>query len=230
MDNDLMALVVHDLKNPLAALLSNIGFVGSCVRGDRVASEAVHDCQLSLEVLVRLVENLGAIGSLETGRGRGGDVDVAVGEAITSVEARMRRHAAAAGMRVVASCAPGVGRIAVSAKLLELALDNLVATSLAYAPPGSTVRVEARRADDHTVVIAVVDDGEPVPEEARPLLLRRDGQAALKAAGGGRYGRGLGLYLAAIVARAAGGELSAGEVGGSSVFEIRVAAPPVTGP
>jgi signal transduction histidine kinase len=226
MDSALMAMVVHDLRNPMAALISNLGFVADRVRDDEAASEAASDCMLSLEVLVRLVDNLDAIGRLDGGPAASGEV--AVTEVIASVERRMRRHAEAAGVRLATSSGPGAGRALAGARLVELAVDNLVATSIAYAPLGSTVRVEARRADDGAMVIAVLDDGQPVAESARSLVSSRDGQAALKAATGGRYGRGLGLYVASLVAGAAGGALHAGERDGAALFELRLASPAVT--
>jgi K+-sensing histidine kinase KdpD len=221
-----MAMVVHDLRNPLAALISNIGFVAERVRADRQASEAASDCALSLEVLARLVDNLDAMARLEAGQNAVGEV--AVVEVVAAVERRMKRHAEASGVRLQSSCRPGVGRAVGGARLIELALDNLVATSIAYAPPGSTVRIEARRGDDGAMVIDVLDDGTPVAEPARPLLAQKDGQPALKSAAGGRYGRGLGLYVSGLVAGAAGGTLRAVERDRAACFELRLASPRAT--
>src|SRR5512145_1931163 len=104
-----MAMVVHDLRNPLAALISNLGFMAERVRDDRQASEAASDCMLSLEVLARLVDNLDAMGRLEGGQGTSGEV--AVAEVVASVERRMKRHAESSGVRLETSCGPDVGRV-----------------------------------------------------------------------------------------------------------------------
>lgn len=220
LNSELMALLVHDLKNPLAALVSNLGFIATTVSGDEETSEAVQDCLLSTEVLTRLVENLGAMGSLEVHSELLGDS--LVQDVFSSVETRMRRHAEASMIQLSASCEPDVNQVAGNSKLLELALDNIISTSMAYAPTNSTIQLSARRIDAQTVAISVIDDGPPVKDDFKNLVTKKDAQIEIKSAKGGRYGRGFGLYVSALVAQHVGGELLIGESEGRSVFELRL--------
>jgi signal transduction histidine kinase len=218
LNSELIALLVHDLKNPLAALLSNLGFVASSIRDDEIVSEAVQDCLLSTEVLSRLIENIGTMGALEESKRALGEASIPT--VLGAVERRMGRHAETSMFGLTTRFAPELGAVRCSSKLLELALDNIVATSMSYAPSGSTIEIDARPKGTTTASIAVLDDGAPVIEELRDQIGRKDAQGMLKSAKGGRYGRVFGLYIAALVAESCGGELVIGEREGRSCIEL----------
>lgn len=222
MNHELTSLLVHDLKNPLAALLANLGYLGSIVAADEGAREAVDDCTLSTEVLSRLIDNLAAISRLgPAGPGDPG-AETSVEPALRSSEARMRRHAAAAGLSIGANIGPDLGAIRISPQHLELAVDNLLASALAHAPPKTDVGLAAVRRGDR-LTISVTDAGQPVSEAMRALVSDLEGQPKLKGAPAARYARGLGLPVAALVARAAGGDLVvASPEGGGCSLELHL--------
>jgi signal transduction histidine kinase len=220
MNSELIALLVHDLKNPLAALLSNLGFIESTVRKDEMTHEAVQDCLLSTEALSRLIDNIGTMGALEGSVEQPGESSIAA--VFNSVETRMGRHAEMAMFTLKAVLAPDVQAVRCHSRFLELALDNIISTSMSYAPSGSTIQLVSSRVDADTVSLAVIDDGAPIEESVRDLVVRKDGQGALKSAKGGRYARAFGLYIAALVAQTSGGELVLGERDGKSCIELRL--------
>ena len=70
------------------------------------------------------------------------------------------------------------------------------------------------------VELIVRDDGVIVPEPLREEVLTGAGQVRIKGRADGRYGRGLGLFAAAIAARSAGGRLSIETRGGKSALVL----------
>ena len=55
----LLALLAHDLRSPLAAVMTNLGFVeGSIPPSDIDAVEAIADARLSCTMLEHLIANL----------------------------------------------------------------------------------------------------------------------------------------------------------------------------
>lgn len=218
LDNGQIALLVHDLKNPLAALLSNLGYVATTVEGDVMTAEAVDDCLLSTEVLGRLIENISVIGLLE---GRPPAPAMATpAEVLSTVETNMRRHAETSGLGLEVRLEPDLEWISGSPKLLALSLTNLVATSLTHAPASSTVTLAARRRGQGALALSVVDDGPPVSAEMREQVGRKEAQVMTKSAKGGRYGRAFGIYVADLVARSYGGTLEVAEEEGRCVFSL----------
>jgi len=200
-----MALMVHDLKNPLAALMANLTYVRTARGLPDAAAEAIDDCLLSAEALGLLIENLATVSRCEAGELHVAG-EASVEEVLRAVDARMKRYAGAAEVPLETSCAPGCGSVAISAPLLALAIENLVASSISYAPSRSAVRLRAER-HGARVRISVEDDGPELAEAMRPLVFDLDGQARLKGAAGARYGRGFGLFVASAIAKAGGGAL-----------------------
>src|SRR5262249_54209660 len=87
--------------------------------------------------------------------------------------------------------------------MISQAIANLLDNAIKYTPAGGTVAVKVARAGDHAE-ISVADSGPGVPDAEKPRVrgrFYRPGRAR------GPPGGGLGLSLAAAVARVHGGAL-----------------------
>jgi two-component system OmpR family sensor kinase len=129
--------------------------------------------------------------------------------------------------RPIALEAPSPVHVDADENRLKQVLDNLIANARAHTPPGTpaTVRVAER---DGAAVLEVADEGPGVPPEDRDRVFERFYRAdpsRTRAAGGGA---GLGLAIAAEIARAHGGtlELVPTEAGATFRLTIPPQAPP----
>ena len=107
---------------------------------------------------------------------------------------------------------------------LKQVLDNLIANARAHTPPGTpaTVRVAER---DGAAVLEVADEGPGVPPEDRDRVFERFYRAdpsRTRAAGGGA---GLGLAIAAEIARAHGGTLELVPTETGATFRLTIPPP-----
>lgn len=101
------------------------------------------------------------------------------------------------------------------------ALENLLTNAIKHSSPGAPVEVAMAvetRADGSWAVLTVADRGPGIPAAVRPRLFERFGR------GPGSTGLGLGLYLAARIAAAHGGALTADEDSGAGAC-FRLALP-----
>lgn len=90
-------------------------------------------------------------------------------------------------------------------QILSQALGNLVENAIKYSPPGSTLQVSARwSAHDNVPEVVVQDSGPGIPARAREQVLRPF--VRLQSASG-ETGSGMGLAIAAAVARLHRGKL-----------------------
>ncbi len=92
---------------------------------------------------------------------------------------------------------------------IERILSNLVQNAIKYTPAGRSIVVRLERGDEQTIRLVVDDEGPGIVEADLPRLFDLNYQSA----GGnarGRPGHGLGLAIARTLARAHGGELTAG--------------------
>jgi signal transduction histidine kinase len=217
---ELIALLTHDLRNPLAALLANLNFVGSTLvdRGPDVAL-ALGDAKTACSMLEQLIANLDFLAIVlrsTEAPPRAVSLHEAVGAAISRQRAPARALGVDLELFVTEACPKTV---LVEAALFGRAIDNLLANALQYSPERGRVRVELGRNEDRGVV-SILDDGPLVPAAFRSAVLTVDGQINAKQIRHGRYGRGLGLYCAARAAILSGARVQIAERDGRSVLEL----------
>jgi signal transduction histidine kinase len=216
---ELLALLAHDLRNPLSALLTNINFVRSTVK-DRSSEvdEALSDSALSCTILGFFIGNLDVL-SRSLSDSMPPRRPTAARQAASEAMLRLGPQAALLGVEVEMVAGPHAPRLLVDPGFFGRALDNLIANSLQYSPHKGKVRIECSSRKDRGL-LTFIDDGPSVPLDLRELALKAEGQNAAKQRYEARYGRGLGLYCAAEAARISGAEVTIGERSGCSLLEI----------
>jgi K+-sensing histidine kinase KdpD len=204
--SDLVTMMVHDLKNPLAALMTNLHFLQAAIsERDHDTLDALGDSRTLCDVLERFLCNLDLLAREKDliVRRQLVDVDAIVHEAVT----RAQRHASAAGveLRLVGNRDREPSAF-VDRALFSRALENTVANALEHAPAGSTVAIEVALKEAE-VMITVTD-----ARETLPALRVVDASLAPDGPVDGKrlqwlYGRGLALLCADLAARATGARL-----------------------
>lgn len=221
--DELLAVVSHDLRNPLSAVLAGAALLESDVvpperRGALV--EAIHGAARRMD---RLTRDLLDAARLEDGMLELDREEVALGALILEALAVQGPAAEEAGVALrplVPGELPSVR--ADRARLLQV-LENLLSNALRHTPRGGTVTVSAEAAEA-AVAVRVGDTGPGIAPGLRPHLFDRYRQG-----GGDRRGSaGLGLPIARGLVRAHGGDLdvSDGDGGGAEfVFTVPVGIP-----
>jgi signal transduction histidine kinase len=201
---ELLSTLSHDLRNPLAAIVTNLEFARRLAQrneADPDLRETVEDSVTACDVLRRMVSNLDVLV-------RGEQLvtsmhESALGPQLESVVKRCADRAAQVGIAIELKPVADARRAMVDTTLFNLTLENLLANSIQHAPRGSTIRVSAEF-DDDAARILVEDDGKPIPTEQRDLALSAEGHVRGARKLPLRYGRGLGLLAARAAAEATG--------------------------
>jgi signal transduction histidine kinase len=221
MKDDLLAMVSHELRNPLATVLGVLRLLSS---GAPLNSE---ERQEMLEMgdrqarrLRTLIEQLLLAARFERGDGEypasgselvEADAAELVFQAATEAQAGHRDHP----IRVECD---GSLPVRVAPDTVLQILGNLLDNACKYSPDERLVRLIAERSGNHAV-LAVEDDGAGIPPEERHRLFERFTQL-----GNGHSGLGLGLYIAKQLAESQGGDLALAEArhAGGARFELRI--------
>jgi two-component system sensor histidine kinase SenX3 len=133
---------------------------------------------------------------------------VGVDDVVAAAVAIVQPLAAARDVSIVVEPAPRVGLSSDAAKLTKI-LSNLIDNAVGHSPPGEAVCVAAS-AEDGTLEIAVSDRGPGIATDMRHRIFDRFVRAdSARAGGDGHYG--LGLPIAAGLARLLGGDVSLDE-------------------
>jgi signal transduction histidine kinase len=218
MRQQFMAMLAHDLKQPLAAV--RLVGRGLSRKPEAQSAEQIRTMGLRLDRaavrMTSLIDTVLVAARLESG-------DIALSTRPTSVDALVRETTEAlaplAGERgITFACeTTGDATASVDPTWIEQVLSNLLGNAIRYAPEGSTVRVSLA-GENAWVRCEVVDRGPGVPPELREAIFERFHQ------GGARPGSaGLGLYVARQLVQLHGGRIwaeAADEGGARFCFEL----------
>ncbi len=199
---ELSRMLVHDLKNPLAALGGNLSYIArKLVGADPVVLEAFEDSTASAERLLSLVGEMIDVDRAETGQLEAARAPLALRPFLEEVARRHKRQAELNGVQVVVD-AETSGSFSLDERLTARALENLVENAIRYTGARGTISLAAR-ATREGLQLSVSNTGRPIDASAQPTLFDK---YATSERGG--YNRGLGLYLCRLVAEAHGGTIA----------------------
>jgi signal transduction histidine kinase len=201
-----MAVVAHDLKNPLNTiklllqrLLENVVPEDPAHRTERDSLGAI---VRATERMHRLIRDL-----LDLARADGGRLLIrpAPVEAADLVRDAVHTHvplAAARDIALQAAMAPPIARALADRERIAQVFSNLIGNALKFTPRGGRVTVGASR-ENELVRFAVEDTGSGIPLEDQAHVFDRFWQARNAA----RRGTGLGLSIAQAIVEAHGGTI-----------------------
>lgn len=233
MKETLSSLLVHDFKNPLAVVLSNLQFAAEdpLVKSREDLLKSLADAERAAKRLHSMVVGLLDITRLERGelplQRERMDLRDLVRQLVEEARALGRtRH-----VELVADLPPAAVHSEVDANLVRRALDNLVENAVRYSPRGGVVRL--RTATSETgAFIEVADQGPGIPAVIRTQIFEKYVQVR-KSSDPRSDNRGLGLTFVRLAARAHGGDATVDcPPAGGSIFHFEVPArvPAPSGP
>jgi two-component system sensor histidine kinase/response regulator len=230
---DLTALIIHDLKNPLSSILSNVQYaLGQEVLGAE-ERDSLRDVLRASQSMVRMVMNL-----LDVSRSEDGalvphysefELPVLLGEVSSEMERRIEDKQ----QRLELAVSPDVRALTADRDLVRRILENLVDNAYKYGPRAATIRIEASllpagaggAAD--TLELRVRDQGEGIPPAFRQKIFEKYARVDGRAAHEVRNSHGLGLVFCRRAVEIHGGEIWVEEnPGRGSCFCVRLALQP----
>jgi light-regulated signal transduction histidine kinase (bacteriophytochrome) len=215
--DDLLAVVSHDLRNPLSSIqLQAEVLLSAPTTGDegraRILREGAERIRRSASHMKALTDDLLDLASIEAHR---------FALRLQSVESRHLIEEALSDASALAQ----VKQITFGVELIDTpkleadperilrVLANLLGNAIKFTPEAGKITVRAERRD-RDLSIAVADTGPGIPEDDLPHIFDR----YWKAAAASKPGSGLGLYIASGIIEAHGGKIWAESSAGGARF------------
>jgi signal transduction histidine kinase len=204
---EMSSLIVHDMKNPLMAIVTNLGFVlEEPLPIEPEKLEALTESREAAERLSRLVENLLHVVKLESGRFLPDRKKIGarqvIGGLVRRGDTQAREHDVAVNV-----VEPPEVELSIDIDLVSRALDNILDNAFRHTPRGGRIVVDTLVTETH-VAIRIGNTGASIPPSSRRSIFEKYGQASPAA---GRVNLGLGLYFCRLVAEAHGGSIAVEE-------------------
>ena len=204
--DEMSALLVHDIKNPVSIVLANVEFVTESPRLDKEEREALADARIAGYRTLRLLANLLDVARSDSGRLELKRARTRLRDLLLPVVERFGRVCEARGIRIELQCEPDV-IVEVDIDLVTRVVENILDNGLRYTPVGGRIRLAGQRGDSG-VSLRVGNSGPPIPVGARERIFDKYAQVDSKLR---RSNIGLGLYFCRLVAEAHGGRVQVEE-------------------
>ena len=220
MRDDLMSVIVHDLRNPLASILTSLDLFPQIATGIALPPEAMEMLQIGRANARRMLGMVNAI--LDMRKLESGNMTVRREQIILAelVEEACRHQSPLANRSEVLllnDVPYELPPVAGDSLLLFRVFQNLLDNAIKYTSPGGNVEITARLALEANLVEVAIRDGGPGidPEVQQRLFQKFVSDPRL------RRGFGLGLVFCRMAVEAHGGEIWAeSESGQGTTFHF----------
>jgi signal transduction histidine kinase len=229
--DDLMKMIVHDLKSPLTSV---IGAMEMLIDGDfgpltGDQRNALGDAESRAEDLLGLIEDLLEVARLEETRLALHLAPLAPGALLAEVRHEWEMRFQQENATCVVDLGDDAPVIEADHALLKRVFSNLVQNALTHSARAVTVTLGARKESDG-ILFTVADDGVGIPVEYHDIIFRKFEQVKTPNIPRVRSS-GLGLAFCKLVVEAHGGRIwvkSGGEMVGSAFHFWLPVKPPAT--
>jgi len=212
----LIAFLVHDLKNPVHAIKLNSDLIGRDTALSPRSQTAAGRIRSDSESLLRMIMNLLDLSKADEGRLVPVRQPIELSELAAEIARAMAPRARSAEVEIVPAVAPQT--LHADLDLTRRVLENLVDNAIRHAPAETRVQISSTVRGDE-IELRVADAGPGVPPELRDRVFDRFVQGDA----GPRGSRGLGLAFCKLAVEAQGGSIWIEDAHPGAVFCIRLA-------
>ena len=212
-----IAVLGHDLRNPLASVDAGTRALGRIVKDDKAVT-IVTLIQGSVRRMAGLIDNV-----LDFARGRlGGGLSLA--RARCDLEPILRQVVeelrSSQPDRSIETDFRGIEAVDCDGRRVGQLVSNLLANALTHGAQDRPVRIEAF-VERGAFELSIANEGIPISATVLKKIFQPFERGAVRP---GQQGLGLGLYIASSIAEAHGGSLEASSSGEETKFTFRVPA------
>ncbi len=201
--DDVLAVVAHDLRNPLNTVTMAVSLMLETTPPERVQERRQAEIvRRAADRMNRMIQDLLDVKRMESGRltidSRPEQPDVLINDTVDM----LRPLAAGSIIRMETNIEDNLPPVIADAARIQQVLSNLVGNAVKFTPRAGTISVCAERGDGE-VRFSVIDTGPGIPAEQLPHIFGRFWQAKTS----DRRGIGLGLAIAKGIVEAHNGRI-----------------------
>jgi signal transduction histidine kinase len=220
--DDFLAVVSHELRGPLNAIIGWITVLRSGKADEKIAAQALETIERNARAQVKIIEDLLDVSRIINGNLRLQLAPINLAPVVDAAIAAARPSADAKEIELIADVDPTTGRVMGDPDRLQQVVTNLLSNAIKFTPNGGRVETQLMRVGDQAQ-IKVSDTGVGISADFLPRIFDRYTQAngsTTKRKGG----LGLGLAIVRHIVEMHNGQViaqSAGEDKGAT-FTVRL--------
>jgi signal transduction histidine kinase/CheY-like chemotaxis protein len=192
--DDFLAMVSHDLRAPLNAIVGWVQMLRAGGLSDARRAHALEVVERNARAQSQLIEDLLDVSRIVSGKLRVDAQPVDLGVVVEAAIETVRPAATGKGVALLHDVEPGTASVMGDPERLQQVVWNLLANAVKFSSRGMSVRVTVRRVAE-LVEVVVRDEGQGIEAGFLPYVFERFRQADTSAS---RPTGGLGLGLAIV--------------------------------
>ena len=213
---ELATLIVHDLKNPLSSILSNVEYLNASAGIPERERESLDDVLRASRSMFRMVMNLLDVSRSEDGAlvPRCAEFDVTA--LLNEVSSETVRRLEEKGQTLSLSIDPAVGAVVADRDLVRRVIENLLDNSHKYSPRNTRISIDvttgmldagAGEPPVPAIELRVRDEGAGIPADYRTRVFEKYVRVEDRSINEPRNSQGLGLVFCRTAIEAHGGRI-----------------------
>jgi signal transduction histidine kinase len=201
--DDVLAVVAHDLRNPLNTVTMAVSLMLENTPPERVQERRqVEIVRRAADRMNRMIQDLLDVKRMESGRLTTDLIPESPTVLVNDTIDMLRPLAAGSAIRLDTAVEPGLPHVLADAARIQQVLSNLVGNAVKFTPREGRITVCAESMEGE-VRFSVIDTGPGIPAEQLPHIFGRFWQAKTS----DRRGIGLGLAIAKGIVEAHNGRI-----------------------
>lgn len=222
---DFIAMLSHELRNPLAAIRTSLSVLDAAPAGGEMAQRSRGIIDRQVKQLTRLVDDLLDVTRITQNKLQIERHKLDLKELVSRTLEDHRSLFSGAGLRLETQLSPRPIPVSGDAARLSQVVDNLLHNAAKFTPPGGTITVSVDIEDqDGQAVLRIADTGSGIEPAILKTLFRPFVQSD-KTLALSQGGLGLGLSVVRGLVELHGGQVSARSAGSGCGAELIVRLP-----
>jgi signal transduction histidine kinase len=221
MRDDLMNMMVHDLRTPLTSVIAGMQTLDAISDLNETQHEMVGIAISGGEILLEMINELLDVAKMESGEMRLEYTPLFPHELVASAISQVASLTESSSLTLVSHVAADLPSFQGDEDKLRRTLVNLLGNAIKFSPKGGRVTIAAQQGEDEgSLLFSVSDTGEGIPSEAFGRIFEKFGQVELRQRGR-NLSTGLGLTFCKLAVEAHGGSITVDSTPGQgSVFSF----------
>jgi CheY-like chemotaxis protein len=225
--DEFLALLAHELRNPLAAIVNAIGLISNRGGADPVLQQGTQVVERQARQMARLLDDLLDVSRISRGKLQLRKEVLDLAEVVENAVQTSRPLIESRGHQLTISLSPEPVALEGDSTRLEQVLANLLNNAAKYTDAGGRIHISANL-EDNNAIIRVRDTGKGIPPAMIQRVFEPFVQIDFSLHRPEQGGLGIGLMLVRRLVEMHGGTVSASSEGPSlgSEFVVRLPALP----
>jgi signal transduction histidine kinase len=204
--DDLMKMIVHDLKSPLTSVLATLELLGDGDFGALTEEQkrAIAEAEGKSEDLLTLIEDILEVARIEEAAVTLVHTEIAPAALLSELMHEWQHRFQQENTKASIKVDDDTPLFEADRALLKRVLSNLVQNAVTHSATPIELTMSARKAND-AILFTIADNGPGIPEEYHEVIFRKFGQVAMGGTAPRVRSSGLGLTFCKLVVDLHGG-------------------------